>query len=98
MPDAILSENSHRLAIDLQVSRDQLAVTPGLHVGPLLTVAKPILSADQKRQLGEQYQALAVDMETLAVAEICRQEKQRFLAVRVVSDAVDEELPADIER
>ncbi len=70
----------------------------GLHVGPLLTVAKPVLKANQKRELGLQYNALAVDMETLGVAEICRQEKQRFLAVRVISDAVDEELPADIER
>ena len=32
-----------------------------------------------------------------AVAEVCRREKQRFLAVRVISDAVDEELPADVE-
>ena len=37
-------------------------------------------------------------METLAVAEVCQREKQRFLAVRVVNDAVDDELPADVER
>ncbi len=36
-------------------------------------------------------------METLAVAEVCQRERQRFLAVRVISDALEEELPADVE-
>src|SRR5690606_33984214 len=53
---------------------------------------------DAKRELGERHQALAVDMETFGVAEVCRREKQRFLSVRVISDAVDDELPAEIER
>jgi adenosylhomocysteine nucleosidase len=98
MPDCILGEDGRRLAIDLHVSPQQLAATPGVHVGPLLTVERPVLKADAKAALGRQHGAVAVDMETLAVAEVCRREKQRFLAVRVISDAVGEELPADVER
>jgi adenosylhomocysteine nucleosidase len=98
MPDCILGEDGRRLAIDLQISPQQQATTPGLHVGPLLTVERAALKPDRKRELGLRHGALAVDMESLAVAEVCRREKQRFLAVRVISDTVDEELPADVER
>ena len=42
------------------------------------------------------YDALAVDMEAFAVAEVCRQRAVDFLAVRAISDAVDDELPRDI--
>jgi adenosylhomocysteine nucleosidase len=37
-------------------------------------------------------------METAAIAAVCRQEKTRFLSVRVISDAVDDELPPEIEK
>jgi adenosylhomocysteine nucleosidase len=93
MPDAILGEDGRRLTIDYQ-----LAPTPGVHVGPLVTVDRVVFKPQQKRELGEQTGAMAVDMETLAVAEVCRREKQRFLAVRVISDAVNDELPPDVER
>ena len=51
---------------------------------------------EEKQQLGRQHDALAVDMETFAVAEVCRQRAVDFLAVRAISDAVDDELPPDI--
>jgi len=96
MPDAIVGEDGQRLAIDLRMSAGDQA--SGLHVGPLLTIDRVAFRAEQKRQLGEQHGALAVDMETLGVAEICQREKQRFLAVRAISDGVDGELPPDVER
>ncbi len=98
MPDVILGETGERLAIDFHISTEQLAAMPGLHVGPLITVDHVILKPAKKTALGLLHGALAVDMETLAVAEVCRREKQRFLAVRVISDTVDDELPADVER
>jgi adenosylhomocysteine nucleosidase len=98
MPDAILGEDGRRLAIDLQISAAERAVHPDLHVGPLLTIDHIAYKAAEKQKLGERYQALACDMETFAVAETCQREKQRFLAVRVVLDPMQEELPADFER
>ena len=53
-------------------------------------------SARKSKQLGRQHDALAVDMETFAVAEVCRARAVDFLAVRAISDAVDDELPPDI--
>jgi len=96
MPDAILGEDGQRLMIDLRISAGNQS--SGLHVGALLTIDRVAFKVEQKRQLGKQFGALAVDMETLGVAEVCQREKQRFLAVRVISDGVDDQLPPDVER
>ncbi len=98
MPNAILGEDGRRLAIDLHVPAQQKSATPGLHVGPLLTIDRVAFKAAEKRHLSAAHSALAVDMETLAVAQVCQRERQRFLAVRIISDVVEEELPADVER
>jgi adenosylhomocysteine nucleosidase len=67
-------------------------------VGGLLTVDRIARHAAEKRALGEAHPGLAVDMESLAVAEVCSREKIRFLAIRVISDPVDQELPRDVDR
>ncbi|MGQ9575486.1 MAG: phosphorylase family protein [Thermoguttaceae bacterium] len=75
-----------------------LASRPGVHVGRLLTTERIVRRPAEKRKLAEQHRALAADLESLAAAEVCRRHGVRFLAVRVVSDAVDEPLPAEVER
>lgn len=97
MADSIAGGDGRRLAIDLKLPAEAMA-TPGLHVGRLVTADAVLFRPGDKRTLGEQQQALAVDMESWAVGEVCRQAKTRFLAIRVISDAVDDELPADVER
>lgn len=69
-----------------------------VHVGQLLTVDQVVRLPHQKRELGQKHQALAVDMESLAVAGVCVREQTSFLSVRIISDSVDDELPAEIER
>jgi adenosylhomocysteine nucleosidase len=51
-------------------------------------VTTPILLGDpeQKRRLGEQHDALAVDMETACVARWCQQRQVPFGCLRVISD------------
>jgi adenosylhomocysteine nucleosidase len=63
----------------------------------MLTVDEIISRSADKRALGESHGALAVDMESWAVGEVCRQDKVPFLAVRIISDAVDEELPGELD-
>ncbi|MFH1924340.1 MAG: nucleoside phosphorylase [Planctomycetota bacterium] len=98
MADSLADAGGNRLALDFKVDPAALARTPGVHVGRLVTVDGIVRLPDDKRALGEKHQALAVDMESYAVAEVCRRRQVRFLAVRVVGDAVDDELPADVER
>lgn len=70
----------------------------GLRIGRLLTLDRVVRLSDEKRALGQQHGALAVDMESLAVAEVCRERNVPVLVVRVVNDAVDDELPPDVEK
>jgi adenosylhomocysteine nucleosidase len=92
MADSIVDTDGRQLAIDFKMSPG-----PRLHVGRLLTVDRVIADPDEKRSLGTQHRALAVDMETLAVADVCSREKVRFLSVRVIIDEVDRTLPRDID-
>ncbi len=98
MADRLVDTAGHQLSLDLRVDPAALAQTPGVHVGRLLTVDRMVCLPDEKRTLGQQHEALAVDMESFAVAEVCRQSQTRFLAIRVISDPVEEQLPRDVER
>ena len=96
MVDQIVDTTGRQLSIDMHVDADQLRKHPGLHVGRILSVDRLIPKPAEKASLGQQHQALSVDMESIAVAEVCQRERARFLGVRIISDAVDEELPAEI--
>jgi adenosylhomocysteine nucleosidase len=93
LADTIVDAEGHALAIDFKLGEAK----PHVHVGRLLTVDRVIRDPAEKRELGQRHAALAVDMETLGVAEVCRREKVRFLSVRVIIDTVDRELPRDID-
>ena len=54
--------------------------------GRLLTVDQLVLRAAEKDELHRTYQADLVDMESSAVAAICREHTVRFLSIRVISD------------
>jgi len=92
---SIASEDSE--TIDVALPTDQ-PFGLNVHVGRLLTVDRIVRSSHEKLALGKNFEALAVDMESHAVAQVCQQQNARFLGVRVVSDPADEELPADIHK
>ena len=68
-----------------------------VHVGPFLAVERIVCRPERKRELAQEHGALAVDMESLAVAEVCQRRGVPVLAVRAVTDRVDERLPRDVE-
>ena len=91
--DSIVDQHGQSLQIDLHMPADP---NHGLFVGRLLTADDIVRTVDRKRQLAEQHSALAVDQESLAVAQIARERKTRFLAVRVISDDLSSDLPPEI--
>lgn len=93
--NSVADISGQRLAIDVKLAADP---RHGLHVGRQLTVDRIVRTPAEKQALAEQHQAIAVDMETFAVAEACRATRTRFMAVRVISDSANDELPADLER
>jgi adenosylhomocysteine nucleosidase len=64
--------------------------------GRLLTVDRLILTPREKEELRRTYQADFVDMESSAVAALCQEKLVRFLALRVISDDAQSELPREI--
>ena len=93
MANEVADLAGEQLAVGLSLDADTVAATRGLHVGRLLTVDDIIRQPQERRELGEQHAAVACDMETYAVAQTCRELDVRFLSVRIISDAVDDELP-----
>ena len=61
--------------------------------GPLLTASEVVASPRDKAQLGAATGALAVDMESAWVGDVCWRHATPFLAVRAVVDGVGDTLP-----
>jgi adenosylhomocysteine nucleosidase len=59
---------------------------PPLYRHPVLTVPRLIGTPDEKRSLGEQFGAAAVDMESAAWARLCARHGVPFGCVRVILD------------
>jgi adenosylhomocysteine nucleosidase len=59
---------------------------PPLQRGRLLCVPALVSSPEEKQTLGRKHRAAAVDMETAAVARICRQRNVPFGCVRAILD------------
>ncbi len=98
MADQVSDPQGSALAVGFRIEPQVIAAMRHLHVGRLLTVQQPVRTPKDRRELGEQFDALAADMETLAVAQTCSRHKVRFLSVRVITDAVDDRVPVEVER
>ncbi len=96
--ERVVDATGAEIEVDIQLDTAALAKNPHVHAGRLLTVERMVRSPEQKRELARRFQALAVDMESFAVAEVCRRHNVHFLGVRAITDTVDDPLPADIER
>jgi adenosylhomocysteine nucleosidase len=97
MADTVARESGEQLAVGIKLEPHVLAATKGLHVGRLVTVDRLIRHPAERRALANQTGAFACDMETYAVAQACRDAGTRLLSVRIISDAVNDELPREIE-
>ncbi len=91
--NGICDTHGNELSVDCSIpeNRDR-----GLFVGKHLNTDALVRTVEEKQALAERYGAIAVDMESLAVAQVCRDEKRPFLSVRVVSDDLRADLPPEI--
>ena len=93
MATAILDQHGQRFAIDLSAESNP---EQNLFVGSLLTVDAMVKTVEEKRRLARDFGAMAVDMESLAVAQIARENHRKFMAIRVISDDLSADLPPEI--
>jgi adenosylhomocysteine nucleosidase len=91
--DSIVDLQGQSLMIDVGFPADP---KQGIHTGRLLTHDAIVRLVPEKQQLAKHFSALAVDMESLAVAQVCRERGVRFLAIRVISDDLTSDLPVEV--
>ncbi len=96
--DCLVDTEGHCWTADPATLPPWLANVRRLRVGRLLTCDRPVRLPAEKRALARRIRPWPADMESLAVAEVCRRRNVPFLAVRAVCDAVDDELPPDVEK
>jgi adenosylhomocysteine nucleosidase len=69
-----------------------------LHTGALVSVAAVVASPGDKQATARSSGAIAVDMESAAVAAVAAEAHIAFAAVRVVADVSADALPADVAK
>jgi adenosylhomocysteine nucleosidase len=78
--------------------RSALPPRPGVVSGALLSSAAPVATATLKQRLFRDSGAVAVDMESAAVAAVAADHGLPFLALRVILDTARDSLPASLMR
>jgi adenosylhomocysteine nucleosidase len=91
--DSIVDRHGQELSVDLRMPTEGVK---GLHRGRFVTSDEMIRTVREKQELAERHAAIAVDMESLAVAQICRDRAVPFMAVRVISDDLSGDLPPEV--
>jgi len=93
----IATDESWRQQVGARVARgagrNGSGPSPALTSGRLLTTSKAVGTQADKALLFRQTGAAAVDMESLAIAEVARSHRLPFLAVRVIVDSASDTLP-----
>lgn len=96
LPNKIIDQKNNVFPVN-SAWRDQLQQQLEKHLpvmdGVLLQAEQMITTVADKQQLFQQSQAVAVDMESAAIAAVAEQAKLPFIAVRSVTDAADCSLP-----
>lgn len=93
MVNSIVDQHGHEMNFDLKVAANEAG---GLYVGRLLTADQMIRTVVEKKALAEKHAAIAIDMETLAVAQVAKEHKIGFMAIRVISDDLSADLPPEV--
>jgi adenosylhomocysteine nucleosidase len=95
--DRLLNIDGNELPVELSPGLAAASIRPSVHRGTLLTTDRVIRMPSERKALCDRTGALAVDMETFAVAEVCAARQVAFSSIRVINDTADESLPPDVE-
>ena len=98
LADQVLAANGDSFEIEpWSASLPPAGEKYALHRGRLLTLDQVVRLPSDRADYFARFGAAAVDMETLAVAQVCLARQVPFSSVRVINDLSEETLPPDIE-
>jgi len=72
--------------------------SPSLVIGTILTGDQVIFSAEKRQALRQEFDALAVEMESAAIAQVCALYDVPFVSIRGISDHASETITLDTSR
>lgn len=78
-------------------TKHMLSTTLDVHAGNLAESHSIVATGKDKKKLHTQTGAVALDMESIAIAKVARQHNLPFLAIRAIADPVDMDLPKAIK-
>lgn len=100
-PPQVLDDNGHDYTPDRAWRSNLLQLLAAaklsvLETGNLLSMPVPLLTTAAKADAHGRYAAVAVDMESAAVAAVARDRKLPFVTLRAIIDEVDDTVPAEL--
>jgi hopanoid-associated phosphorylase len=99
LADRILTADHKAIVIDKiwhNTCQSLLAHQLTMHVGQLLESKRLVATSQEKQLLNLASLAIALDMESAAVAQIAQQHQLPFLVLRAIADPVEMDLPSAI--
>jgi hypothetical protein len=101
-PSCVLDERSHDYLPDpawraLLMARLGAARLSLVENGNLLSLPAPLLTVAEKGAMRERHQALAVDMESAAIAAVATEHRMPFIVLRAIVDERDDNVPAELQ-
>jgi len=82
----------------LEKAREALGSCGICSFGPVIASPKVVVKSTEKKELASKYNAVALDMETAGAARAAMEAGVPFIAIRAISDTLDEDLPVDFNR
>jgi adenosylhomocysteine nucleosidase len=96
LPDTVIDGDNARIAVNTEWQKhciQLLSISREVHTGSLLTTEQLVTSSKDKKQLNLKTGAVALDMESAAIAKVAQQRGLSFLVVRAIADSVNANLP-----
>jgi adenosylhomocysteine nucleosidase len=99
LADTLIDAEGAQYGIHLawhEAVKNLLANSVKVHPGSLVESKTIVASAQSKKDLRAQTGGVALDMESIAIAKVARQNNLPFLAIRTIVDPVDMDIPKAI--
>lgn len=99
LPDTLIDAEGNHLDIHadwLGFAKNLLSASLKTYTGSLVESLSIVATAKDKKHLHTQTGAIALDMESIAIAKVARRHNLPFLAIRAIADPVNMDLPKAI--
>ncbi len=100
IPDRVIDDRSARSfscsRAWSEAMRESVSELGVVSAGALLSVTDVLVSPAGKAAAAQSFDAVACDMESAAIAAVAHEAQVHFAALRVISDAVSDELPGNV--